>query len=295
MSAAVGRIAALNDQAKGILCMIAGVLVLTTQDAITKWLTAGYHAGEIMFYRGLFSFIPIAVLLWREGGAAGMRSRRPALNLVRALLALATSVLIVTAFAHMPLADVLAVVFASPLILTALSGPLLGEHVGWRRWSAVGVGFVGVLLLTRPGTGALDLAVLLPLGAAFFSALRDITTRRLGGHASPTTILLYTQAVATLAAAPSLAVNSGWPGLLDWLLFAAAGILVGLAHYLIIQAFLFAQAVAIAPFRYLALVWAMLIGFLVWGDVPDLWAIAGSSLIVGSGLYMLHRETRRRR
>ena len=86
MSAAAGRIAAFNDQTKGILCMIAGVLVLTTQDAVTKWLTAGFHAGEIMFYRGLFSFIPIAVLLWREGGMAGIRSKRPALNLLRALL-----------------------------------------------------------------------------------------------------------------------------------------------------------------------------------------------------------------
>ena len=273
--------------------MIAGVFVLTTQDAITKWLTAGYHAGEIMFYRGAFSFMPLALFLWRAGGLTALRSRRPGLNFLRAVLALCTSVLIVKSFAALPLADALSIVFASPIILTALSVPLLGEKVGWRRWSAVAVGFVGVLLLTRPGPGGIALVALLPLSAATFSALRDIVTRRLGAFDSSTTILVYTQLVATLAAAPTLVDNHGWPPLHDWVLFAAAGTLVGVAHFLLIQALVFAPAAVVAPFRYLALVWAVLAGFLVWGDVPDRWAIAGSTLIVGAGLFMLRRETRR--
>ncbi len=294
MRSAAGGTATSADQTRGILCMIAGVFVLTTQDALTKWLTAGFHAGEIMFWRGLFSFLPLAVLIWRDGGLSSVKSRRPLVNLLRAMLALATSVLIVMSFALMPLADALAVVFASPLILTALSGPLLGEPVGWRRWSAVAIGFVGVLLLTRPSASGIALVVLLPLTAALFSALRDIVTRRLGAHDGSTAILFWTQVVATLAAAPTLIVNSGWPSPTDWLLFATAGILVALAHYLIIRAFLFAPAAVIAPFRYLALVWAVLIGFVVWGDIPDIWATTGSILIAGSGLYMLHREARRR-
>ena len=283
----------LSAQTKGMLCMIAGVLVLTTQDAISKWLTSSYHVGEIMVYRGVISFLPLLVFIYRDGGVTVLRSRRPGLNFLRALLALATSLLIVLSFAALPLAETLAIVFASPLILTALSVPLLGETVGLRRWIAVAVGFVGVLVLTRPGPQGIALVALLPLSASLCSALRDIVTRALGKHDSSTTILFHTQLLGTLAALPSLYVNNGWPPLHDWLLFGAAVVLVTVAHYLMIQAYIFSAASAVAPFRYLALVWAVLVGYLVWGDVPDAWAVAGSCLIAGSGLYMLGRGARR--
>ncbi|MFN4088455.1 MAG: DMT family transporter, partial [Alphaproteobacteria bacterium] len=265
--------APLSASAKGILCMILGVFVLTTQDAITKWMTDGYHPGEITFYRGLFSFLPILLFATRDGGWTAFRARRLGPNILRAFFALATSVLIVWSFSVLPLAEALAIVFASPLILAALSGPLLGERVGWRRWTCVGVGFIGVLLLTRPGPAGIALVVLIPLAAAVCSALRDIVTRRLGGHDSSTTILFYTQLVAVIATGPSLLIAfSGWPSLGDWLLFAIGGILVGIAHYFIIQAFLLAEAATVAPLRYLALVYAAAIGALVWGDLPDAWA-----------------------
>ena len=273
--------------------MIAGMFVLTTQDVITKWLTAGYHAGEIMFYRGLFSFLPLALFVWREGGPTCLRTGRPGLMAVRSLLALATSLMIVLSYAALPLADALAIVFASPLIITALSAPLLGESVGPRRWAAVAVGFMGVLLLTRPGPAGIALTALIPLSAALFSALRDLVTRRLGAQDSSTTILFYSQLVSTVGVAPSMVSNHGLPPPGDLALLLASGIMVTLAHYLIIQAFRFAPAATVAPFRYLALVWAMIAGFVIWRDVPDAWALGGSCLIVGSGLYMLQREARR--
>lgn len=286
----------LSPSARGILCMIAGVFVLTTQDAITKWLTDSYHPGEIMFYRGLFSFLPIFVFASRGGGFSAFRAKRLGPNLIRGIFALITSVLIVLAFGFLPLAEALAIVFASPLILAALSGPMLGEKVGWHRWACVAVGFLGVLLLTRPTTSGIELVILIPLGAALFSALRDIVTRRLGVHDSSTTILFYTQLVATVGAAPTLLIaHSGWPPLSDWALFAASGILVSVAHWLIIRAFVLAEAATVAPLRYLALVYAAIIGALLWGDLPDMWALTGSILIAGSGLYTLHRETRARR
>ena len=293
---APATIVPMSQSARGILCMIAGVFVLTTQDAITKWLTDGYHPGEITFYRGLFSFIPIAILAARTDGFAALRANRLGANLVRGLFALATSALIVWAFSVLPLAEALAIVFASPLILAALSGPMLGERVGWRRWASVAVGFLGVMLLTRPSTAGVELVVLIPLGAALCSALRDIATRKLGGHDSATTIIFYTQLVAVAGTAPTLLIAfSGWPSAADWALFAVAGILVGIAHSFIIQAFLLAEAATVAPLRYLALVYAAVLGALLWGDLPDAWAIGGSVLIAASGLYTLHRETMARR
>ena len=281
--------------AKGLLAMLGGTLLLTSQDAITKVLTADYHAGEIMFYRGLFSFLPIVMFVWMEGGVRCLRSRRPGLNFLRAVLALLTAVMIVTSFAYLPLADTLAMVFASPLIVTAMSGPLLGEAVDWRRWAAVGVGFLGVLLLTRPSATGIALIMLLPLATAFCGASRDVVTRKLGAFDSSTNILFWTQLVAVAATAPSLMWGAGWPGRADWLLFVLCGILNSFAHYLIITAFRLAPAASVAPFRYVALVWAVIMGAVFWGDRPDAYMLAGSLLIVGSGLYTLRRETRGRR
>ncbi len=285
----------LADTPKGILCIVAGVVLLTTQDAISKVLIEDFHPGEIMFWRGLVSFLPVAVFVWMDGGLDTLKSSRPKTTLLRALLALGTAVLIISSFQWMPLAEALAVLFASPLILTALSAPLLGETVGWRRWTAVVVGFAGVILLTRPGIEGIDLVVLVPFGAAVFAALRDIVTRRLGAHDSSTSILFYTQLLAVVAAAPSLVSGTGLPEARHWTLFLVAGLLVGVAHYLIIQAFRFAEASLVAPFRYLTLAWAVFLGFVLWGDVPDLWMLGGIALIAGSGLYTLHRETRGKR
>ena len=131
--------------------MIAGTLMLTSQDAVSKYLTTDYHFGEIFFYRGIWAYVPLAFFVWRAGGLAVLRSREPGVNMIRALLNTAAGVLIISALALLPIADVFAIVFLSPLIVTALSPWMLGEAVGWRRWSAVLVGFAGVLVMTRPG------------------------------------------------------------------------------------------------------------------------------------------------
>jgi len=284
----------LTDSAKGIWCMIAGTLLLTTQDGITKWLAADYHAGEILFYRGIFTFVPIALLVVRTGGWQVLATRNLKGTLIRAGLGTATSIFVVLSFLYLPLATALAIIFLSPVMLTALSLPLLGERVGWRRWTAVIVGFAGVLIMVRPGAAGVPYFYIFPLITALLSTLRDVATRHLRGTENSLSILFYSMLVAILAGAASLPLLGGhWPSLFDWGLLAIAGILVAISHLLTIQALLLAPGGTVAPFKYLSLVWAGVIGYGVWGDVPDQWKLAGAALVVGSGLFILHRELKR--
>ena len=176
----------------------------------------------------------------------------------------------------MPLADAIAFTFTGPLIVAALAPFVLGEQVGWRRWCAILVGFAGVIVMARPTPDAFQWAAFVALGAAFFGAMRDMVTRRISAEESSDLILFY----------------STLPDMTDWSLFALLGILNGAAHYMIIEAHRWAQASVIAPFRYTVLVWACVLGFVIWGDVPDIWLLGGAALVVGSGLYILYRETR---
>lgn len=283
----------LSDGAKGAWCMIIGTLLLTSQDAITKWMTADYHAGEILFYRGFFTFVPIVFLMARSGSWRGLVSRNLKGTLLRAGLGTATSVFVVLSFLYLPLADALAIIFLSPIMLTALSVPFLGERVGWRRWLAVLVGFAGVLFMVRPGAEGVPYYYAFPLITALLSALRDIATRRLRGGDSSVSILFYSMFVALLVSGASLPfLGAHWPSASDWGLFAAAGLLVAVSHLLTIQALLYAPGGTVGPFRYLSLVYATVIGYGIWGDVPDAWKLAGAALVVGAGLFILHREMR---
>ncbi len=276
--------------------MIAGTLMLTSQDAVSKYLTTDYHFGEIFFYRGIWAYVPLAFFVWRAGGLAVLRSREPGVNMIRALLNTAAGVLIISALALLPIADVFAIVFLSPLIVTALSPWMLGEAVGWRRWSAVLVGFAGVLVMTRPGGAGIGWLVLLPLGVAVVMALRDILTRRLGAHDSTVTILMYTVTVSVgFGGLTMLWTGTTMPPLEHWAIFIVAGLINGTAHFLTIRAFQLVAAAVVSPFKYLSIVWAAVLGFVIWGDVPDAYLICGAVLVVGSGLYTLHRETRRKK
>lgn len=276
--------------------MIAGGILLTSQDAITKWLTSDYHAGEIMAYRGIVMLLLVAgALSWpRQGGGnrwPELRARQPGAVAVRSVFAFATSTTVVLSFAFLPLAEALAVIFISPLLLTALSVPLLKEPVGWRRWSAVAVGFAGMLLIVRPGGDAFGWFVVFPLAAAALGAGRDGITRLIGTRETTLCLTFYMVLAAVIGGVISLAFGTHWPSWRDWGLFAAAGLLGVGAYYFTTRAFQIAQAAAMSPFKYLSLVWGAILGYLVWGDVPDTLKIAGAAVVVASGLYILHRET----
>lgn len=273
--------------------MVGGTGLLTLNDAIMKSLTVDYPVGEIMAVRGLFVFIPIAFLAHRAGGLASLRIVSRKGQAARAVLVVTSTFMFVTGLGYLPLADIIAITFAGPLFLTALAAAVLGERVGWRRWTAVVLGFVGILIITRPTGNGLGWVVLLPLGAVLCGVARDLITRRISARESSVAILATTTAAVTLAGFATLPFGWRTPTPTDVALLALTGLLLGAAHFLLIETFRLAEAVVVAPFRYTSMIWAIVFGFLFFATLPDMWVIAGAALVVASGLYIFHRERRR--
>ena len=279
----------------GILCAIAGTAVLTTHDAITKWLSEHFSIGDILLYRGLLTLPLCAAILLQAGGLHLVVPRRPALNLTRAFLGMLSSILVVWSFTFMPLAEALGVTFISPLLTVAFAIALLGERVAPTIWIAVALGLTGALIIINPGGAALDWRIAVPLGAAVSSALRDIVTRRLGGSEHPATVLFWTMLVLVLAGLVwALIAGSRFPEPVEWAVLAGTAVLHTAAYYLAIQSLRLARASTVAPYRYFSLVWAALLGWLWWGDLPGPTKLAGGLLVVGAGLYVLRQEMRGR-
>ena len=283
----------LSASGRGIASMVVGMAFLTTNDAVLKWLTTGYPVGQLLFMRGIFVALPIAFFVWRAGGLATLRIRNVRGQFARAGMAIFSSFLFVMGLSLLPLPDAIAISFAGPLFIAALAPLLLGERVGWRRWTAVAIGFAGVLVMVRPTGDVLRLAALFPLSAAAIGAFRDIVTR----HISATDTSVSILALSTVAVALSglITLPMGWtvPTAGDIGLMALAGLLLGSAHYFMIEAFRLAEAALVAPFKYTSMVWAMIAGILVWGDFPDRWTLLGATLVIASGLYLLQRKARR--
>ena len=276
--------------------MVVGAGLLTVSDGFVKWLTDGYPVTQIIVIRGVFILLPMFILAWRLGNFSSLRVSRPGWQALRAVLFTASVFLFLNGLRFNPLAINTAIAFASPLIITALAAPLLGESVGWRRWSAVLVGFCGVLVIVRPIGDSINLFALLPLATAVTSAFQDIITRRISDTESALSVLLCSTIMVMLAAS-GFAFDGGWrtPTLIDFSMLVLTGLLSGAAHYLLIETFVLAEAAVVSPFRYSALVWGLLIGFLVWGDLPTGSDWIGIFLIVGSGIYIIQRESKRRR
>jgi drug/metabolite transporter (DMT)-like permease len=280
---------------KGIACVVTGGALLALNSAVVKFLVDDYTPGQIMALRALFVFVVVAVFVWRGGGLRTLRIRSYKGQIVRALTLAFTGFLMILSVDYLPLGDVFAINHASPVIMTALAVVFLGERVGWRRWSAVFAGFIGVLIMMRPTAAAFQAAAVLPLLVAFGSAVRDIITRKLAATESSNATFFVTTVVIFLSGL-TLSLFSGWNPIkaADLWLFALAALFQGIAHFLMIEAFRFAEAKVIAPFKYATILWAMVMGFVFWGDVPDLWIIVGGSIVVASGLYILHRQRLRR-
>ena len=275
-----------------ILVMCCAVASFAIQDAISKHLSAGYPAVEVAWFRYTFGVVAIAAVLpWLEPRTA-LVSRRPLHQVVRGVLLYASTVLFVVAIYWMPLATATAIGFVSPLFLTALSIPFLGERVGPRRWAAIGVGFLGVLIVVRPGFGEFQWSFLIPIVMAPLYATYQVLTRIIGGVDRPITSLLYPTVIgATLGALPMPFV---WvtPQPFDFFLMVMMGIGGTLSHLCLIYAFSMAKATTLAPFAYTQLLWVTALGYVFFGDIPDGPTLAGAAVIVGSGLYVLHRERR---
>lgn len=282
--------------ARGILLYCFAVLLLSVMDAVVKWLSAGYPIGQIVFFRSLFGLLPLLALVMLAGGPTVLRTRRPLAHLGRGLIGAAATYTFYLAFSLMPLADAYAIAFAAPLMLTALSVPMLGEAVGIRRWTAVLVGFGGVLIMLRPGG---DLASFITLGAAmalagtFFYALSGALIRRMSRTETTAALSVYGTLVVLVSGAVSLPFAYQTPSWEDLALFVVLGLLGGSGNLALTHAFRFAPVAVLGPFEYTGMLWAVLFGYLLWGDLPDAWILSGCAVVVASGLYILHRETRK--
>lgn len=284
-----------RHDAAGIGYMVAGSALITLNDAIAKWLTESYPVGQILCIRGAFFFVPILYFVWRAGGMKMLRVHSISGQIGRAALFITASAFFVSSVGLMPLPTVIALTFTAPLFVTALAPTLLGEHVGWRRWMAVIVGFAGVLIIVRPFDDSWGWVALLPVIAALCGALRDMLTRQITAKETSVSILFYGALAVVVAGLFTLPFGWVWVKPWDLLLFAVQGLAMGVAHYLMIESFRLSEAALVAPFKYTGFIWATIYGATIWGDYPDRWTILGALVILASGLYILHRELLRRK
>lgn len=281
---------AAGSAGKGVLFMVASSALITLNDTIIKSLGGIYPVGQMLFVRCLFTLLLVGFFAWRAGGMESLRVHDWRGQGARAVAVVSSAFLFVYGLNYLPLADNVAIAFAGPLFLTALAPALLGERVGWKRWAAVLVGFLGVLIMVRPTGAGLQWAALLPLGAALAGAFRDIYTRRLRLTESSESILLVTTVAVGFGGLVTIPFAWVTPTLPHLGALAVSGILLGCSHFLVILALRQAEAALVVPFKYASFVWAVLLGFVVWGHVPHPWTFAGVALVIGSGLYIFNRE-----
>lgn len=273
----------------GMLLAVSAGFVFAISDATAKYLTPTLPVVQIVWMRW-FGFLAIVtpIILFSRGEI--LRSRRPMLQAGRALCLILSSLLFIVGLSFLPLASATTLNFVSPMLVTALSIPLLGEQVGVRRWAAIGVGLLGVLIVVRPGSGAFDPAAIYPMLSAASWALGVVLTRKLAGIDRPWTAMCYSAivgfAVLSVAVIPVFVL----PTLREVGLAMIVAMAATAGQYLTVLAFQRAPASLLAPFTYVQLIWSTALGYLVFGNLPDRWTWIGAAIIVASGLYTAHRE-----
>jgi drug/metabolite transporter (DMT)-like permease len=273
---------------RGILLLIASTVVFSIGDVITKQLTSSLPAPEVAWMRyATFALIVVPFVLFK-GGPAMFRSQRPGLQIVRGFGMVGSSLLFIQGLRYLPVADATAIFFVSPILIMALSVLVLGEAVGWRRWTAAAVGLMGVLIVIRPGTGAFQAAALLPILGASSWAVGAVVTRKMIGDQA-LTALAYSSLVGSLVLTALLPFGWATPDTEQMALGLAMGILFTIGQWFVVLAYRNGNASLIAPFSYVQLIWSGTLGYLVFGSVPDSWTIVGACIIALSGLYTAYR------
>lgn len=279
---------------RGILFMCLSGLFFPVMNAFAKYLSGYYPSVEVIWARNLSHLIVVlALFVPRRGLVRLIRSRRPMIQLVRSLMLLSATVFFFTGVKYVPLVKASSISFTTPLIVTLLSVLFLGERSLLYRWAAVAVGFAGVLIVIRPGTEVFHWASFLILGSATSYAAYQVQTRRMAGLDTPETAVVYAAVVGTVVM--SLIVPFAWVtphGLLHVAMFVGMGFCGAMGHYCMAKAMEMAPASIMSPFNYVQLLGATLFGYLMFNDLPDLWMGLGAAIIVGSGLYLVWRETR---
>lgn len=276
----------------GIAFLVFGVGLFSLMDASGKFLVGSYSVFQIVAIRGVVSVAILAPILFREHGVNVLRAGRPLSLILRSGLGVAAMLLFFTGIHYLPLADATAIGFSGAIFMTVFSAIFLREKVEWQRWTAIALGFVGALVVARPGSETFHWAGLLLLLCAFLYAGMMTMTRFLARSESNATMVFYHSVISTLVGAvvlPFIWVTPGWGELM---LMVGMGVLATAGHMIFAQAFREAPVSVLAPFEYTALLWASLLGFFVWGDVPGINVWAGSVILIVAGLYILYRESR---
>jgi drug/metabolite transporter (DMT)-like permease len=299
----------LDNPRKGIVFVIAGVLVFSLQDVIIKTVSGRYPVHEIVFVRGLVAAPVLLLIVYREGGLASLRTRRMGLQLLRGAAFFAAYTCFYLGIAALPLAEAVTLANSAPLFVTALSVPILGERVEPRIWIAVCTGFAGVVVVMQPGAGIVDPAALLPVLAALLYAGGSLVTRRLGRTDTGSSIAFYTTVFGLVAGATiGLTIGDGrfatgqhssleflarpWavPSWSDLGLIALCGVIAAAGFYCLSQAYRVTRPAIVAPFEYTSVPLGILWGHLFWSEVPQAHMVLGMILILGSGIYVLRRS-----
>ena len=269
--------------------MLAGIAMFSVNDALGKWLLVDYSVAELLLIRSAAALVLLAQFIRNSGVAAFTTAPRPALQVARVVLSTLEVAMFFWAVSYLPLADAVTFYLAGPIYVTALSVVLLGETVGWRRWTAILVGFVGVVLALRPSAASFTLPALIALGGSIFFAILMITTRML--RETSDTVLVSGQNVATLLFGAAFA-PFGWvtPSFRDFMLLSLFGVLSMVALACVNRSLKLAPASVVVPYQYTMIIWAIMLGYAVFGDVPDLLTLAGAAIIIAAGLYIIWRE-----
>jgi drug/metabolite transporter (DMT)-like permease len=288
---------ALSPNLRGSLFMAVSMAAFTMNDSITKLMSLQMNFGEVMLVRGLFAIVLIGVLVVHQGAIRPLRTLLVKPVALRVVGEVGGTVAFLAAISHLPLANTSAIMQSLPLTITLGAAVALREPVGWRRWLAIGAGFVGVLIIVRPGVAGFNQFSLLALVSVAFCSVRDLATKRIPSQIPSLFITFLTTITVTTAGAVILFPLGGWtqPPARSVGLLALSAVLVLTGYQCVIMALRSGDISAIAPFRYTALLWALLLGYLVFGDVPDGMMVLGASIIVLSGLYAFYRERIRHR
>jgi len=285
-----------SEDAAGVLkaigIMLLGILLISIMDALLKWLGSRYDVVQIIFFRAVFAFIPVGIALYLRGGLGQLRTKRPVAHFLRAMTGLAALFLFIEGLTRLPLASVIAIAFAAPIFVTAFSVQLLKEHVGVRRWTAVLVGFLGVLIMVRPGGELFQWSALIVLGAVLLYSLMIMLVRILGRTESPSSIVFYQSLFSMLvtgAVLPFFWTTPPWEHLL---ILIATGLIGGSAQLCLTAAYSRANVAIVAPFEYSAMIWAVIFGYFFFAELPGVEVWMGAPVVIASGIYIAFREAK---
>ena len=284
---------AAGDNVKGALFMLGGMFVFSAVDAQAKYLTDHLPSLQIVWARQIGLVLGVLMLIaWH--GRTILRTGFPVLQIGRGVAAALSATLFIIGLNFVALADAVSVTFVAPLVVTMMAALLLGERVGLHRWTATVIGFLGALIVIRPGFASFHPGLLLPLTAAVLFAVRQVISRHIGSRDRTETTLAYTALTAFLMLSvvqPFIWQPVGSTRLL--LIMASMSLMAALGEFLVIRALEVGQAVFVSPLHYTIIIWASLYGYLIFGQFPDIWTWTGSFVIMASGLYVLHRERKR--